>query len=403
MPQVPTHPNGTNLPGATQLDRLVVASATFRDHETKRREELAAQLDGASRDLADCVLLHTCHRVELIAFGAPGENLPELPGKLEWRSGMTAAERVMLVAGGLDSAVLAEEQVLGQVRDAYRSALSHGQTGPVVNELLRRSIRFGKRVQSFAQPTGDRSLADRAIRWLEERLPARSGGPGAALVVGTGQMGQVLAMGLASLGAGVTVASRNEDRAASMVAALPHPDRHEAALISDALAGPLHHDVVAIAVRSGTTRLEQRHLGAPRVLVVDLSSPGAVTTEAASRLGERLLDLDRLGAAGHRRRLSDEVERQLRGEALAEAQEFAAWLMVRASGDGIAMLRAHGEEIRRRHIERMRRKNNLDDAQAAAVEAMTVAMFGELLHQPTVRLRRDPDAASRVRDVFGLE
>jgi glutamyl-tRNA reductase len=67
------------------------------------------------------------------------------------------------------------------------------------------------------------------------------------------------------------------------------------------------------------------------------------------------------------------------------------------------MLRAHGEEVRRRHLERLRLKSSLDDTQAAAVEAMTVAMFGELLHGPTLRLRQDPDAATRVREVFGIE
>ncbi len=403
MPPVLPHPNGVPANGAAQLERLVVASATFRDQDTDGREALAAALDATADNLGERVLLHTCHRVELIAFAGAEEGLTDLPRMLEHRSGLAAAERIMLVAGGLDSAVLAEEQVLGQVRDAYRSALSRGKTGPVINELLRRSIRFGKRVQSFAQPIGDRSLADRAMRWVEERMESPTGRPMAALVVGTGEMGRMLALRLATYGGRVTVASRDGDRAARLVAELPHPERHGAMLVSDALAGPLHHDVVAIAVRSGKTRLEPRHLGGQRVLVVDLSSPSAVTADAAERLGERLLDLDRLGVAGEARRLSADAERRLRNEAGAEAKGFAAWLEVRASGDGIAMLRAHGEEVRRRHLERLRLKSSLDDEQAAAVEAMTVAMFGEFLHGPTLRLRHDPDAAARVREVFGIE
>jgi glutamyl-tRNA reductase len=389
--------------GATQLDLLVVASATFRDHDTDGREALAAALAATASGAGERVLLHTCHRVELIAFAGPGGDLSYLPAKLERTSGLAAAERIMLVASGLDSAVLAEEQVLGQVRDAYRSALSHGQTGPVTNELLRRSIRFGKRVQSFAQPIGDRSLADRAMRWIEERMRSPVGRPMAALVVGTGEMGRALATHLATHGAAVTVASRDGDRAARLVVELPHPERHGATMISQALAEPLRYDVVAIAVRSGTTRLESRHLNGQRLLVVDLSSPGAVTPDTAARLGDRFLDLDRLGLAGEARRLSAKVERRLRIEAIAEAKGFAEWLGVRASGDAIAMLRAHAEEVRRRHLERLRLKSSLDDEQAAAVEAMTVAMFGELLHGPTLRLRDDPDAAAQVREVFGIE
>jgi glutamyl-tRNA reductase len=385
------------------LKRLVVASATFRDHDTDGREVLAAALGATADGLGERVLLHTCHRVELIAYSGIDEDLADLPRILEQRSGRAAAERVLLVASGLDSAVLAEEQVLGQVRDAYRVALSRGQTGPVVNELLRRAIRFGKRVQSFAQPIGDRSLADRAMRWVEERMELAARPPMTALVVGTGEMGRILAGRLASDGSRVTVASRDGDRAARLVAELPHPERHAAILISEALDRPLTHDVVAIAVRSGKTRLEVRHLGAEPPLVVDLSSPSAVTAEAAERLGERLLDLDRLGAAADARRLSADVERRLRAEAADEATAFAAWLEVRASGDAIARLRAHGEEVRRRHVDRLRLRSSLDEEQAAAVEAMTVAMFGELLHGPTVRLRQDPDAAARVREVFGIE
>jgi glutamyl-tRNA reductase len=216
-------------------------------------------------------------------------------------------------------------------------------------------------------------------------------------------MGRAFARHFATLGAWVTVASRRGDRAEDCIAALPHGERHSAVLISRALAGPLPFDVVAIAVRGGLTRLESRHLGGQRLLVVDLSSPSVVTADAAGQLGERLLDLDRLGVANGARRLSADVERRLRNEARSEANAFAAWLEVRASGDGIAMLRAHGEDVRRRHLERLRLKSSLDGEQAAAVEAMTVAMLGELLHGPTLRLRHDADAAATVREVFGIE
>lgn len=389
--------------GGTQLDRLFVASATVRDFDTEARELLAAGLEARSSDAGERVVLHTCHRVELISFAGAADALSDVPDVMQLTSGMGAAERVMLVAGGLDSTVLAEEQVLGQVRDAYRSALDRGQTGPVTNELMRRAIRFGKRVQSFAQPMGDRSLADRSARWVEERTATRSGLPLRALVVGTGEMGRALARHFDALDAAVTVASRSADRAEDCIAALPHNERHRAMLISDVLDGPLTYDIVAIAVRSGMHRIDSRHLDNPRCLVVDLSAPSAVTADAAARLGERLLDLDRLGVSGEARRLSAGVEGRLRNEAIAEARAFAAWLEVRASGDGIAMLRAHGDEVRRRHLERLHLKSSLDDQQAAAVEAMTVAMFGELLHGPTVRLRHDPDAAARVREVFGIE
>lgn len=403
MPPVLPGPGEGPARRGTPLDRLVVASATVRDADTEARELLAAVLEERSGGSVEQVLLHTCHRVELIALVGAAEEMSDLPDAMQRYAGMAAAERVMLVAGGLDSAVIAEEQVLGQVRDAYASALERGQTGPVMNELLRRAIRFGRRVQSFAQPSGDRSLADRAARWVEERVARPTGRPLRALVVGTGEMARSLATQFAADGAWVTVASRSSERADRVIAALAHAERHDAALISDTFAGPLPHDILAIAVRGGVTRLEDRHLDGRDHLVVDLSSPASVAPEAAARLGDRLLDLDRLGVSDEARRLSPEVEGRLRIQAQAEARAFGAWLDTRGSGDGIAMLRAHGEEVRRRHLERLRLKSSLDEEQAAAVEAMTAAMFGELLHGPTLRLRNDPDAAARVREVFGIE
>lgn len=389
---------------SSELDSLVVAGATFREIDTGQREELARVLADRVSGTSEGIVLHTCHRVELIAFGMQASDLSDVAGALHWSRGMAAAERMMLVAGGLDSAVLAEEQVLGQVRDAYRSALDRSETGPVTNELMRRAIRFGKRVRSFAYPVGDRSLADRAARWIEERLTSEPGRSVSALVVGTGEMGRLLARRLAEGNASVTVASRSSERGADVVMDLPHPDRHRASLIAEALGGVVQHDVVAIAVRGDAVLLDAQHLDGERApLVVDLSSPSVVSREAATQLGERLLDLDRLGSTIEPGRLSADAERRLRGEARDEAQAFAAWLEVRASGDGIAMLRAHAEEVRRRHLQRLRLRSGLDEQQAAAVEAMTVAMLGELLHVPTVRLRRDPEAAARVRELFGIE
>jgi len=403
LPPVLQRSSGAPLRRGAELDRLVVASATVGDVDTDARETLAATLEERSTEIRERVLVHTCHRVELIALVGEAGDLADLPNAMQRLSGLAAAERVMLVAGGLDSAVVAEEQVLGQVRDAYRSALDRGETGPVTNELLRRAIRFGKRVQSFTQPIGDRSLADRAARWVEEGLAGTLGRPPHVLVIGTGEMGRALAARFAGLGARVTVASRSAERAEGTIAALPWPDRHSAVLIDEVLAVVLPHDVVAIAVRGGVVRLDERHLGGDAHLIVDLSSPSSVAPEAAAQLGERLLDLDRLGVRGEARRLSAETERRLRIDAHAEAEAYADWLEVRASGDGIAMLRAQAEDVRRRHLARLRLRSGLDEKQAAAVEAMTVAMFGELLHGPTIRLRHDPDAAARVREVFGLE
>lgn len=378
-------------------------AASFRDAATESREEVAGSLADLESPFAERVVVHTCHRAELVGVLRDGEPVPALPGVRVHR-GAAAVERLLLVAGGLESAVVAEEQVLGQVRAAYETAMARRWTGPILNELFRRAIRFGKQVRSEARPGTDRSLADRAVRWIEERLGPEAR-PAAALVIGSGEMGRQLAGQLAARGMTLTVASRSAERAERLVSKLANASRHRPSLLEAALAGAAKHDVVAVAVRSASTPIEWRHLAPAAVspLVVDLSAPPAVSAEAAERLGDRLLDLDRLDLASSSPPLTPSAERRLRAAAVDERDRFLAWLEARAAGDGVTLLRAHAAEIRGRHLERLRRSNRLDDEQMAAVEAASAAMLGELLHGPTVQLRRDPGAAAAVRRVFGLD
>ncbi|MGH2454832.1 MAG: 3-hydroxyacyl-CoA dehydrogenase NAD-binding domain-containing protein, partial [Candidatus Limnocylindria bacterium] len=302
----------------------MVLAATFREADTHDRERLAARLRKVGAALPERVMLHTCHRVELVGVAPPGWEPPTARG-LHLHRGPAAVERTLLVVGGLDSAVVAEEQLLGQVRGAYASALEHGESGPVLNELFRRAIRFGKAVRSEALPGADASLADRSVRWVTERMGP---GAGSALVIGTGTMGTQLARLLAEVGMTVTVASRHAERAERVAAALPSSEGHQALLVDDALADPGRHDVLAVAIRSATAVIQRRHVASRPVppLVVDLSAPRAVSEEAARLLGARLLDLDRLGLDAASTRLTSRAQRRLRRAAAQERDRFLAWL-----------------------------------------------------------------------------
>jgi len=401
---VPTDPPSAHSPSTIpedDLDQVVVLGATYRDLDTEGREELARRLRASGATFMERVLVHTCHRVELIGRATEDPPMAAFPQKVsQWR-GLAAVERAFLLTAGLDSAIVAEEQILGQVRGAYQTALDHGHSGPVTNELMRRAMRFGRRVQSQANPSVDRSLGDRAARWILQRIPGSAERPRRALVLGTGEMGLRLATCLADARVEVSVASRKLPRAERLARKLPG-DHHRAVMLPTALDQPLDYDAIAIAVRSGTARLEAGHLAKDSVVVADLSSPPTVAPQAALILGDRLMNLDRLGAADQTSRLSPRAERRLRDEARAEAEGFAVWLTTRASGDGIARLRAYAEETRRRHVERLRGRSGLTTEQTDAVNAMTTALVGELLHGPTVRLRRDPDATQRVREIFGI-
>ncbi len=107
--------------------------------------------------------------------------------------------------------------------------------------------------------------------------------------------------------------------------------------------------------------------------------------------------------AGAARALTPATERRLRSEMEAEVNAFVAWLDARRSAGAQSALFAGAEEVRRRHLDRLRRRGTLDERQMAAVEAASAAMLGELLHGPSVELRRGGADAATVRRLFGIE
>ncbi len=373
------------------LDRIRVHFATYRDRTTDDRAGLAARVRGLPAD--ERVLLDTCHRVELVTVGESDAPEPQLAGR-------EAVRRVFEVVAGFDSAVVAEEQLLGQVRGAYEAALAEGSTGPILNELFRRALRFGRRVRTHARPGTDRSLADPGIAWLVERLAPDS----TVIVAGTGEMGRLVALRLAAAGHRVTVVSASADRGGRLLEQLPGEGHHLAV-------GPIsaelvaRSDAVALAVRTRSSLIAAAHLpdaGPPWIL--DLSAPAAVSSDVADALGERLLTLDRIGElAGASPVLEPATERRLRVELDREVDAFATWLEHRRGADALAQLHGGAEAVRTRHLERLRRRAGLDEDQLAAVEAASAAMLGELLHGPSVELRRGGADAETVRRLFGLE
>lgn len=366
--------------------------ATFRDAPGDERARVAERLRGLSA--AETVLIDTCHRVELVSVDVhPG--IP--PGQ---HRGAEAVRRVFEVVAGFDSAVVAEEQLLGQVRDAYEDALASGRSGPILNELMRRALRFGRLVRSHARPGTDRSLGDPAVAWLRERLPAGA----RVIVAGTGRMGHLLAGRLAEAGHPVTVVSASSERGAHVLSSLPEGE-HRLAV------GPLNSEIlgacggVALAVRSRMPALTGDMLSGGTVpWVVDLSAPSTVERAAATKLGDRLLDVDHLGAqAGRPAVLSPSSEARLRQRLAEEVHSFVAWLAARQGADALTLLHREADSVRGRHLERLRRRGALDDSQLAAVEAASAAMIRELLHGPTIELRQGGADAATVRRLFRIE
>lgn len=376
----------------TDLHHIRVRFATFRDLTIDERSAHAAQL--RSVPTVERLLLDTCHRVELVS-------VDDAPTAGRCVAGREAIRRVFEVVGGFDSAVVAEEQLLGQVRAAYEAALADGSTGPILNELLRRALRFGRRVRTHARPGTDRSLADRGASWLLERLGAD---PASVLVAGTGEIGRLAALHLAAAGHRIIIISRSAERGRRVLERLVG-SQHRLVVgpIEPALVASSRAVVLAVRSREPILSALQLQAGAPP-WTIDLSTPAAVSADAAALLGHRLLTLDRLGEiAGAAPVLAPGVERRLRAEMDDEVERFVAWLDARRSGDALAVLHGEADAVRRRHLDRLSRSAGLGPGQLAAVEAASAAMMGELLHGPSVELRRGGADADTVRRIFGLD
>jgi glutamyl-tRNA reductase len=342
-------------------------------------------MEAALNDMVDFhrrwALLATCHRVELYGFG-PGPARPDM----RLLEGEAAVRHLFRVAAGLESAVVGETEILGQVRDSLGHSRQRGADERVAR-LFETAIAVGRTARAMPLPARD-GLAERAVNWLAGRTPL-AGRP--VLVVGTGAMGGSLAAAAASVGGVVTVAGRRLERAAIDLRAAAHRASEMAA--------------VAVALRGEWVELAAAVQAVPdRRLppLADLSAPPAIPARVRLALGPDFLGIDELwqrsaGEAAWVRRAETTVE-----EAVAE---YMGWLQGRGSVRTLVALRERGESRRRARVERLlRRLPDLDERSRALVEAMSRQLVTDLLHEPVTALRADPDGSQgeAARRLFNL-
>ena len=355
----------------SERDRPWVLAATAGEMGVDERAQLQERAAGLGHHP---VTLVTCHRVEVYGFGEPPEL--EMPVRLD---GEDAIRRLFRVTAGLESAVMGEDEILHQVREALATARER-TLDPRLTRAFEEAIAVGRRARAGSSaPKTD--LAQRAIGWLAQRadLEGRR-----VLVAGTGVMGGALARAARASGAHVVVAGRDRRRA-DLTLAEAAGEAGEMAAIAVALGGPW-------TALDGITDLPP---------LADLSSPPAVPASVRRALGDRLLDIDALFE-----RLPAEAGWAERAETLvAEGVEgYLTWLRSREAVDVVRTLRERAEERRRMRVERfLRGAGALDGAGREQVEKLTRQLVSDLLHEPLVALRTDPDGSGEAaRRLFGL-
>ena len=382
--------------------------------------------------VGEAVVLSTCNRTEVYAtvekfHGAYHEirdvlsALSHLPHEtfgdhLYAYYDHEAVEHLFRVSSGLDSAVLGEVEILGQVRTAWERAQSEGATGSSLNLLFRHAIEAGKRARtetSISRHTT--SLSQAAVGLAAERLGNGGSLAGASVaVLGAGDMGEGLIRSLAAAGAtDVVVANRTHERAVELARSVDG----RAARLSELATLLGEVDVLLTSTGSPALLLDATDVEAAMevrghrpLLLVDLAVPRDIDPAAGTVDGVTLLDMDDLrafaevGLAGRRREVT--AVEELIAE---ELDRFTAVVSAREVAPLVAALHARADDIRRAELDRFRsRLSTLDDDQREAVDALTRAMLAKVLHDPTVGLKgaagspRGERLADAVRDLFGL-
>ena len=379
-------------------------------------------------NIREAVVLSTCNRTEVYAVaerfhGAYSDirdflcelgslSPDELHPHLYSQHDEAAVAHLFEVASGLDSAVLGETEILGQVRNAWELAQAEGGAKATLNLLFRHALETGKRARTETGISrSTTSVSHAAVEMATERLGTLQGRR--VLVVGAGEMGEGIAAALVSAGASdITVTNRTEARAEQLAARVHGrvvPFHELTQIIAQV-------DVLLTCTGAGSVIIDSDTVSTARVginaelLIVDIAVPRDVDSAAALLDGVTLLDLDNLrdwAAKGIEKRAAEaDLVRVIVSE---EVERFSIDVTARQAAPLVAQLHEHAESIRLAELDRFAsRLAALEPAQRAAVEAVTKGIIAKLLHAPSVRLKEDVGTpsgernASAVRDLFDL-
>jgi glutamyl-tRNA reductase len=368
-------------------------------HVERLREALAQVKSGLASEAA---ILSTCNRTELYFAGEQPQAAAdwlaqyhslrpaELAPYLYTLPSDQAVRHAFRVASGLDSMVLGEPQILGQMKEAARQAESAGTLGTVLHKLFQRSFAVAKEVRSTTNVgAASVSMAAAAVKLAARIFPSLR--EQSVLFIGAGEMIELCATHFAAQGpARITVANRTIERASR----LAHRFNGRAIELR-ALAEQLHeHDIVVSSTASSLPilgkGLVERALRARRrrpIFMVDLAVPRDIEPEVAALDDVFLYTVDDLAGIvstnlDARRSSVDQAE------AIIDTQvgQFMHWMRARDNVPLIRALREHAESARRGEVERALKLLQRGDDPAAVLEALSQGLTNKLMHGPTQAL-----------------
>jgi glutamyl-tRNA reductase len=382
----------------------------------------------ASAEVREVVVISTCNRTEAyLVVGDPVRAESDVLGLLARRASLRptelaeaiysprncdAARQLYRVTAGLESMVIGEAEIQGQVRRAHEAALEVGCTGPLTNRLFAAALTTGKRVRSETGIGASRvSVPSVAVDLALSVLGGLDGRH--VVILGAGETSELMARALSDQGAAtIFVANRHADRALSLakrfggsvVGLEKLPDQLvQADIMLCSTSSP--HPIV------GREELElvMSERNGRALLLIDIAVPRDVDHTCGDLEGVALYDIDDLQAVVARN-LSSRAEETSRALEIVEEEirRFARWLGQLDALPTVTALREHGNDIVDQVLaENSERWDSASARDLARVEAVARAVMSRLLHEPTIRLRslsedRGHASIELVRELFGL-
>jgi glutamyl-tRNA reductase len=369
------------------------------------------RLAAKSPALQEVVVISTCNRLEVYAAtsdlkagtAAIGEYLADLYGAsaedlgglLYYAHDEEAVRHLMRVTSGLDSLILGEPQILGQVADAFEAAKAAGSHGPVLSHLFSHALHCGKRARTETE-IGSHTIS---ISHAAALLAAQKLGPLTrcrALVIGAGEMAELAATALQQHGiATIICVNRTQERAERIAErvggqALAWPQLEEAMLETDLVISATAAPHVILPAEQ-VAAVQARRSGRP-LLLIDIALPRDIDVGVDEVAGVRRYDIDHLRDTidtnlARRQAAVPDVERIIDGEAAC----YLYWLNERKVVPALVELRRRAEEMAgaelQRTLRRIEHRSGQDEQVEHEVAQLAHRIVAKLLHMPTVRLK----------------
>lgn len=398
------------------------ATVAVRECLTIPPDRIAEALRFINQSTGEVALISTCNRTEFYAtdprtservlrdfiYNHSGLSSGELDRALYRLEGEEAIRHLMRVASGLDSMIVGEPQILGQVREAWQVARQAGSLGPVLDALFRAAINSGKFARSQTSISrGAVSISHAAVEIARQHHGDLAGK--SVLVIGAGETGTLVARNLRSHGAGeLLVVNRTFARANELAKAFGGR-----AFAFERLPEALRQADIVISCTGSPEPIVTREVlesatAGRSVLAIDIAVPRDIASDVTEIPGVKLCDLDALqqlvtGNNIARQQAAGQVERTIDDHVTL----FQSWYAGHCGGDTIRALQDYADRIRQAQVERLlRRTPDLDPRQQQMIHIFSEQLVNALLHTPITELRdpvHGPANAAALRALFDLD